>query len=267
MENLIPRLDFLADTWFHILSYMQLSDFASLLSTDKLLRERLLEDEEAYMKLFACLKYPMDTVDVQLYGQSWKILLQDDNARGGCYTLSTRIVSEWRANSDPFFVTSHFYINAVRHVVWDRQVKCIYIIIEAYGNQDLRDAHTTTIFHVPLDNFRGTRYEPQSYHYLINQNGHKLCILRFPEDIFNQGHTCDFWFTYNGSETIRGSDYPAVPFLRCEPSLRDTFNLSRSECDFRPKTFCEQVKPSDVQSWGRHMNDNIIQQMHRGQWG
>jgi hypothetical protein len=262
-----PRLCFPTDIWVQILTHVQLSDFLILLTINKILREWLMQEEELYLRLFASLKYPADTIDIHRYSQSWKSLLQDDNARGGCYVLTNLTVSEWFYNSHPSIATTHFYINAIRYVVWDRESQNISIIIEAYGNHDLRDTHTTTIFKEYLDTLNVTRYLPHSYHYLIDQAGHKLCVLNFSEHIFNPGRACDFWFTYSGSEDTEGSDYRCVPFLRCEPTLKDTFNLSSSECEFRPKSFCEQVKSSDVQSWGRPINDNIIQQMKLGHWG
>lgn len=207
---------------------------------------------------FAHRKYPSVTLNKDLYtNHSWKSLVKDDNSRGGFYVLEKLVVSEWMHNHG-----GAFYINAIRCLIWDRQSRTVSIIIEAFGDSDLRDAHTTNLFqlHPP----REKRLVSFSQSYIVNTKTYKLCILRFPDTYFKPGYS--YMFTYDGSSTAYTSDYEGVCFLSSFKSLNQLFSLQQQNC-----CFCSRdefvVHPSNPWTWNRFIPRGIFSLQEEGRWG
>lgn len=209
------------DIWTTIAGFLVVLDLYNLLATNKEIHSTV--DQDVIYEQFAKRKFPLYLLDRSVYENSWKKLVQDDNARNGYYRLQLNAVSFWRRNSNQMF-----YVNMIRTIAWDRQTNQIILEVEAFGENDLRGAFATTFFRVnpipvppraiPLVNIRCENYE-------CNGPSHKLCRLYLDATQFRPGHT--YKFTYSGSATIRGSDYECVSFLsRAEfRSLPDLFEM------------------------------------------
>mmetsp|Transcript_30875 Transcript_30875/g.51010 ORF Transcript_30875/g.51010 Transcript_30875/m.51010 type:complete len:275 (+) Transcript_30875:23-847(+) len=261
------------DLWWHLLPFVSLLDATSLMSTCKKV-EAVISDDSVY-RIFAEQKYPADTLQPdEHYDQSWRRLLQDDNAKGGCYVLKIHAVSRWRHNA---MLPGVFYINSVRYLIWDRSTRKVHVAIEAFGSNDLRAADRTTICRACHGNDTERRLPPlqatdslqcESSVYVVNKRTYQLCVLHFPQVYFEFptfGWGYSYYFTYNGSPTIRGSDYECVPFLRNFNSLKEVFSLEQENCSFRPRDFvCD---PSDVRTWGEPIPIEFLSMAEEELWG
>lgn len=264
------------DAWLHFLPFVTIADVASLMRTCTTVRRTLVSMEDIIWRLFAELTYPAETLLVQQYDNSWKDLLQDDNAKGGFYMLTSRTVSTWDYNvyqddeHHHLDVHTRIYVNSIEHVIWDKQERTVSLVIEAFGHTDLRGAETTTIFqHVhPPGEFNSATFAPIASHYLINREGYKLCVVSYEQTIFESPSNITYYFTYNGSDSNAGSDYPCVEFLVNVASLKELFSLQNESVSFRSRSFFNGMEPSDVRSWSHQIPGRIIDSlMSRGQWG
>jgi hypothetical protein len=277
---------FLFDVLCVVLEFATRADLGSLISTNKKLRA-MLDDELVYEQL-ARRKYPPNTLDVSRY-RSWKELLKDDNAKNGAYMLkgeraagqrSSKLpavplppvaIAKWRMNNS---YTAYF--SSVKNIVWDRHLNHIVITVEAFGARDLRSAVTTSFFRVhglpippraiilrPLFILECSKHNSPTY---------QLCQFYFSASDFRPG--CAYKYTYNGSPTIRGSDYECVTFLgrlAFPTSLKELFTLDKEHCSFIPvsSTSSRRVpqSPSNIMDWNVTLPRQVSELHKVGGWG
>merc|ERR1711971_123161 len=138
---------------------------------------------------------------------SWRELLVDHNARGGMWCLEVGAVCNWRYNND----SGAFYQNRLQKLAFSRDTDTVLMLLDAYGERDLRAACRTNI--VREHNGNSSTISPSSSEYRIKGSGHHLCVLRFPLDAFKPcATTVNLYFVYNGGD-FRGTDYECVKFL------------------------------------------------------
>jgi hypothetical protein len=275
-----------------VLEFVTRPDLGNLISTNKKLQAML--DDELVYEHFARHKYPSNTLVVSRY-RSWKELLKDDNAKNGAYMLQGEraavpieqrswklpappsqqlppvAIAKWRMNN-----SSAAYFNSVKNIMWDRHLNHIVITVEAFGARDLRTAVTTSFFRVhglpippraillrPLFILECSKHNSPTY---------QLCQFYFQASDFRPG--CAYKYTYNGSPTIRGSDYECVTFLgrlAFPTSLKELFTLDKENCSFIsvPSTCSRRVpqSPSNILDWNVTLPRQVSELHKMGGWG
>lgn len=264
------------DLWYDVVDFLKLTELPRLMAVDREFHK--LFNQDAMFSRFACRQFPPETLDVSSYNGSWKQLLRDDNARNGVYVRRMHVMSEWRLNRKDRHL---HYRNSIRCMVWDRRARRVHIGIEAYGNEDLREAKHTSIFQVQGGRRRRPRHLGQltiSRQYQpdlpelerrlqvanvvqlsrppedSSSRSHDLCLLSLEDRWFNEPGSY-YRFTYNGSLDTRGSDYGCEIFLRECSSLRECFQLGYSynvpgpnQCEFVSRN-AYLLGPSNVLDW------------------
>jgi hypothetical protein len=179
------------DVWTAILMFLELANLSTLLTTNK----KIHSTRVVVYKQFAKCKFPLLLLDISVYKNPWKKLLQDHNSKNGIYQLQLNTVSFSRRN------TNHsFYVSIMRSIAWDRRNNRIILEVEAFGEDDLTEASGTTIY-------RGARHKirPLYVNYENNSPSHKLCRLHLPVELFLPG--CKYTFGYGsavGAERVYG---------------------------------------------------------------
>jgi hypothetical protein len=120
------------DLWLDIVPFVNVVDVASLLTTCTTLTKTLKSKECAICRLLAERKYPEETLHVDQYDNSWRDLLEDDNAKGGVYVLTTRTASYLKNKR----VVGRLYVTSIEHLIWDKQERTVSLVIEAFGHDD-----------------------------------------------------------------------------------------------------------------------------------
>jgi hypothetical protein len=210
---------FPSDVWTSILMFLELADLSTLFSTNK----KSHSTQDFILKQFALSKFPFLLLDISVYKNSWKKLLQDHNSKNGIYQLQLNTVSCSLRN------TPHsFYVSMLRSIAWDRRNNRVILEVEAFGEDDLMEAKGTTIY-------RGARHriKPLCVNYDSNGPSHKPCRLYLPEEFFLP--SCKYTFSY-GSSASAERDYGRCTFLplpnRSFHSLPKLFAL-RPPCDLQ----------------------------------
>eukprot|EP00541_Cyclophora_tenuis_P001531 CAMPEP_0116578944 /NCGR_PEP_ID=MMETSP0397-20121206/21989_1 /TAXON_ID=216820 /ORGANISM="Cyclophora tenuis, Strain ECT3854" /LENGTH=299 /DNA_ID=CAMNT_0004108393 /DNA_START=51 /DNA_END=950 /DNA_ORIENTATION=+ len=274
-------LNLCLDGWMNVLPFLTLPDVATLTRCCKDVRD-VLSDDVVYSQ-FARLQYPPETLEIGSYG-SWKDLVKDDNAEAGIRVLNVNAVSEWHYNKK--LGRRLFYVNSVRLMVWDRRARSISLLVEAYGNTDLRTAHTTSIFrvngdadvrvvHLPFP-MSERRHPPgrvlerstcRDHTDIANVPSYKLCFLHFPESSFAPTtEPVRYMFTYNGSRGLEGTDYPCVDLTTNFTCLKELFSVENGAKFCARDSF--EVGPSDVKQWEvSTIPESILARRDRGEWG
>lgn len=243
--------------WSLIISYLELSNLSDLCLVCKAFRS-LCDSETAY-GIWAHQRYPIDTIHPSDYNNTFKALLQDDNARGGMYVMEKLVVSEWVYNSNPVLRSQDlFYVNAIRYLIWDRLSQEVSVVFEAFGNRDLRPGSTSVLkFQSRRQMFQsGHRMLPAETEDYIVTPTYQFCRLRCQEERFHG--LGRYFFRYGGNFV----DYPLTEFLEVMESLQSTF---RRESRFLPRNFVPS--PSNVETWPIRIPESILQQQSRGVWG
>jgi hypothetical protein len=273
------------DVWSAILDFLQVSDLYGLVATNKELHSMV--DQEGVYQRLAKRKFPIQFLDITQYDNSWKQLLQDDNAKNGYYRLELNAVSYCSREG---IAWGMFYVNKIRSIAWDRQENHIILEIEAFGENDLRTAPPTSIFRLDPENGVGAAPVHLPHMYWRSQqpavdppplqvyqggDSHQLCRIHLDAAWFPPGYS--YKFTYNGSRSTRGrSDYDCITFLSKHhfPSLPELFDLQREVGEGGQLGRCEFVSrsaplvPSNVMDWKGVMLPQDIKERHcRGEWG
>ena len=263
------------DVWSAILDFLQVSDLYGMVATNKEIRS-IVDRDSTYERL-AKHKFPIQLLDITQYeDDSWKKLLQNDNAKNGYYRMELNPVSYCSREG---IAWGTFYVNKIRSIAWDRQENQIILEVEAFGENDLRTAVTTTIFRINPENKGATvrMYDWwQPVQVYPGGDSHQLCRIHMDATWFPPGYS--YKFTYNGSRTIQGSDYDCITFLSKSqfPSLPELFDLQREERSLQGGTLgrCEFVSrsapllPSNVMDWeGVLLPQDIKERHRRGEWG
>jgi hypothetical protein len=267
------------DVWSAILDFLQVSDLYGLVATNKEIRS-IVDQDSTYERL-AKRKFPVQLLDITQYDNSWKKLLQDDNAKNGYYRLELNAVSYCSREG---IAWGMFYVNKIRSIAWDRQKNHIILEVEAFGENDLRIAPPTSIFRLDPENGTGAAVHLPHYMHSWRQpvvyqqqgrDSHQLCRIHLEAGWFPPGYS--YKFTYNGSRTIRGSDYDCITFLSKSqfPSLPELFDLQREQglqggklgrCEFVSRS--APLLPSNVMDWeGVLLPQDIKERHRRGEWG
>jgi hypothetical protein len=214
------------DIWTAIATFLERLDLYSLLTTNKEIHSMV--DQDVICEQFAQRKFPLYLLDLSLYENSWKMLLQDDNAKNGYYRLQVNAVSFSQIrNSDEMF-----YVNIIRSIAWDRKENLIILEFEAFG-ENLRAASTIDFFRVNpslllaliLPSFSIPLVKSRCENYAHSGPSHQLCRIYLDATQFIPGYT--YKFAYSGSHMFRGSDYHCFSFLagRDFRSLPELFEM------------------------------------------
>jgi hypothetical protein len=265
------------DVWSVILDFLQVSDLYGLLATNKEIRS-VVDQESTYERL-AKHKFPMPLLDITQYeNNSWKKLLQDDNAKNGYYRLELNALSYCSREG---IAWGKYYVNKIRAIAWDKKENRIILEVEAFGEDDLRTASTTSIFRVDSEPNGGAAVRLFDWRQPILErypggNSHQLCRIHRDATWFPPGYS--YKFTYNGSRTIQGSDYDCITFLSKSqfPSLPELFDLQREQgpkdggklgrCEFVSRS--APLVPSNVMDWKGVLLPQDVRERHlRGEWG
>ena len=180
---------------------------------------------------------------------SWRELLLDDCKRGGTWRLDIAARSNWKHNMDEATAFHHhLYQNRVPYLFPDIHGTA-YIVIDAYGEGDLRPASRSSLLIYPgVRNESGPLWtdpwrpcEPQFVHqyysmYLVRPAsgcGHQVCLLGFelPNEKNYARLLGGLHFVYNGSRTkdLQGTDYECVNLIQSKatsPRALVTENLA-----------------------------------------
>jgi hypothetical protein len=267
------------DVWSAILEFLQVSDLYGLMATNKEIFS-IVDQDSTYDRL-AKRKFPLQLLDITQYENSWKKLLQDDNAKNGYYRLELNALSYCSREG---IAWDAYYVNKIRSIAWDRQENHIILEVEAFGEHDLRIATPTSIFRlhpdygiggaVHLPHYMYPGRQPLVYQQQGSDSQHQLCRIHLEARRFRPGHS--YKFTYNGSRTIQGSDYDCTTFLSKSefPSLPELFDLQREKIQGGQLGCCEFVSrsaplvPSNVMDWeGVLLPQDIKERYRRGEWG
>jgi hypothetical protein len=264
------------DVWSAILDFLQVSDLYGLVVTNKEIRS--IVDQDSTYELLAKRRFPIELLDITQYeNNSWKKLLEDDNAKNGYYRLELNAISYCSREG---ITWGMFYVNKMRSIAWDRQENQIILEVEAFGENDLRTASTTSIFRLnPPEDKKGAAVCLYDWRQPVlvypGGNNHKLCRIHMDATWFPPGYS--YMFTYNGSRTIQGSDYDCITFLSNSqfPSLPELFDLQRERglqggklgrCEFVSRS--APLLPSNVMDWeGVLLPQGIRERHRRGEWG
>ena len=263
------------DVWSAILDFLQVSDLYGLVATNKEIRS-IVDQDNTYERL-AKHKFPLQLLDITHYeNDSWKKLLQDDNAKNGYYRLELNNVSYCSREG---IAWGTFYVNKIRSIAWDRQENHIILEVEAFGENDLRAASATSIFRFDPENGAAVLLaknridwrQPQiNHHGGGGRESHQLCRIHLATASFPPGYS--YKFTYNG-----GSDYDCITFLSKSqfPSLPELFDLQREQglhggklgrCEFVSRS--APLVPSNVTEWEGVLLPQDIKERHRcREWG
>ena len=180
---------------------------------------------------------------------NWRELLLDDCRRGGTWRLDIMKLSNWKHNMDEATAFHHhFYQNRVPYLFPDIQGSA-YLVIDAYGEGDLRPAHDSSLLIYPgtRDESGGPGTDPwrpcvprfvrkRSVSYLVPPragHGHQVCLLGFelPKDENYAMLLGGLHFVYNGSQRLdrNGTDYECVNLIQSKatsPRALVTENLA-----------------------------------------
>jgi hypothetical protein len=215
------------DIWTTIAGFLEILDLCSLLTTNKEIHSTV--DQDDIYAQFAKRKFPLYLLDRSVYNNSWKKLLQDDNAKNGYYRLQLNALTFWtRYGSTIHHVDHTFYVHMIRTIAWDRQANEIILEVEAFGENDMRMALGTAFFRVadkaiPLVQIRCENYE-------YNGPSHQLCRIYLDANDFLPGHTYKFTYSeprplpsaYNYPRNfLAASDFRSLHELFKMPSLQE----------------------------------------------
>lgn len=181
---------------------------------------------------------------------NWRSLVMDDNCRNGMYAFDIFVQSSWVYNSSWMY-----YTNAVRHVLWDRKDGFVHLVVEAFGNSDLRPAGTTIIEAPTINGCYRKKYSPTMSRPIQKRLGYELCMISFPEDLFTPART--YMFRYSG----HSADYRAETFL----AKGFDFFAERQRAMFVPRTWVPA--PSDVATWPTPPLEAILKKRQAKGWG
>jgi hypothetical protein len=163
---------------------LELADLSTLLMTNKKKKILLTVDRDVMCKQFAKCELPLLLLDISVYKNSCKELLQDHNSKNGICQLQLITVSFSRRNTNQLFCVS-----MIQHIAWDRRRNHVIFEGEAFGEDDLTEALGTTIN-------RGTQQKlrPWCMNHENNGPSHKLCRLGLPVELFSpdckHAHSC-----------------------------------------------------------------------------
>jgi hypothetical protein len=183
------------DVWTTIAGFLEILDLYSLLTTNKQIHSTV--DQDAIYEQFAKRKFPLYLLDRSVYDNSWKKLLQDDNAKNGYYRLQLNAAYYCRRSSDAMTINVHM----IRTIAWDRQANEIILEVEAFGGDDMRVASGTTFFRVDpwVNPIRvADRAIPlvqiwyENYKY--NGPSHQLCRIYLDANEFLPGYAYNFTY-------------------------------------------------------------------------
>jgi hypothetical protein len=206
------------DIWSCVVGFLELADLSSLLTTSKQIHST--SDQDVIYEHLAKGKFPLHPLDVSLCeSSSWKTLLQDDNAKNGCYRLQLNAVSCSRNNSD-----QRVNVNTIRSIAWDGKHNRIILEVEAFGENDLPKASRTAVCRIDPTSTRSSFLHPPKksgvWFENCETNGptHQLCRISMDASAFRPGHDhvcrCP-------AHSVRGRDCRPCAFLPegCFPSL------------------------------------------------
>lgn len=247
------------DIWTAIAGFLERLDLYSLLTTNKQIHSTV--DQDVIYEQFAKRKFPFHLLDISLYENSWKMLLQDDNARNGYYRLQLNAVTFSLGNSDQMF-----YVDIIRSIAWDRKENQIILEFEAFG-ENLREASTTAFFRVspslvalPLPPGAIPLVKIACENYAYSGPFHQLCRIYLDATQFIPGYT--YKFSYSGSQTFRGNDYHCFTFLagsdfRSLPELFEMSSLQErlTELTTIMRSSAGYYRPVDADFVERHRRD------------
>jgi hypothetical protein len=284
------------DIWTNITGFLEILDLYSLLTTNKEINTTV--DQDVIYEQFAKRKFPLYLLDTSVYENSWKTLLQHDNARNGYYRLQLNALSCWSRYDG----TSAFHGHMIRTMAWDRQTNQIILDVEAFGENNLREASGTSFYRldptlrvatasaIPLVKIRCENYE-------YNGPSHKLCRIYLDASQFLPGHTYQFIYgrsrkiggsaEYDCVTFLAGSDFSSLPELFEMPSLRERlkerttiirssgYNGLMDATSIQPSGNCDFVsrstplQPSNVLEWQDHsfLPKEIRERHGYGAWG
>ena len=174
--------------------------------------------------------------------RNWRELLLDDCRRGGTFDIAAR--SNWKHNMDEA-MASLFYQNRVPYLFPDIEGSA-YLVIDAYGEGDLRPAHDSSLLIYPgtRDESGGPGTDPWrpcvprfvSVSHPVpprDGHGHQVCLLGFelPKDENYAMLLGGLHFVYNGSQRLdrNGTDYECVNLIQSKatsPRALVTENLA-----------------------------------------
>jgi hypothetical protein len=216
------------DIWTTIAGFLEIIDLYSLLTTNKEINTTV--DQDVIYEQFAKRKFPLYLLDTSVYENSWKTLLQDDNAKNGYYRLQLNAVSFRYSMDDDrrLFYTAQM----IRTIAWDRQTNQIILEVEVFGENNLSPASSSALFRViptpvtfslppgamiPL-------VKTRSEDYAYNSPSHRLCRIYLDATQFLPG--CTYKFTYSGSiygcfTFLSGSDFRSLSELFEMPSPQE----------------------------------------------
>lgn len=164
--------------------------------------------------------------------RNWRELLLDDCRRGGTWRLDIAARSNWKHNMDEA-MASLFYQNRVPYLFPDIEGSA-YLVIDAYGEGDLRPAHDSSLLIYPgtRDESGGPGTDPwrpcvprfvniefANYQVMPKDGcGHQVCLLGFeiPKDENWAMLLGGLHFVYNGSQRkdLQGTDYECVNLIQ-----------------------------------------------------
>ena len=234
---------------------------------------------------------------------SWRELLQDDCKRGGTWRLDIMKRSNWKHNTDEATAFHHhFYQNRVPYLYPDVGGTA-YLVIDAYGENDLRDAHSSSLLILPGERWErggpGTdpwapcvphfvRHEWEIYRVPPKPGcGHQVCLLGFelPNDENYAMLLGGLHFVYNGSHSLdlQGTDYECVDLLQSHAtSARAVVTELRDIATFVPFTRSSEVPhrltPDEVKQLydpkahgpdtpGWDLPPSVMERWRAGMWG
>jgi len=177
-------------------------------------------------------------IDAEEGYASFVDLLRDDNARHGIWCLDVDARIEWTGND----ANGSYYVNRVSRVGRVRGGALI-VVLEAYGESDLRDARSSCVFAVGVEreyatsiiggsSSRGPVACAKSATFVnerVRTPGHRFCVLAFQPLVWDQGPAIGYQF--NGR---LAGDYPAN--LRVVSFDTETTGRLRAETLARDRT-------------------------------
>eukprot|EP00929_Paragymnodinium_shiwhaense_P093146 TRINITY_DN53247_c0_g1_i1.p1 TRINITY_DN53247_c0_g1~~TRINITY_DN53247_c0_g1_i1.p1 ORF type:complete len:333 (-),score=15.28 TRINITY_DN53247_c0_g1_i1:250-1110(-) len=265
-------------TAIHALGLVELGHVAAVCSSWKAVAM-----SEALLQAFSEARYG---VAAAAHGRqsypTWRQLLIDDNACGGFWAMDIDSTAGWQYNNGVVH-----YINCVRWLGLKRPVGGdlrIVVLVDALGEDDLREAHETTLIVRYSDDDDDDdamihSLDPTNYCYLSQTDSRHVCLLEF--EFADLEHATEVHWVYNGDwgSGLEGTDYNAGFILRreVEPALPATFRKSGLElpqgCQARrfqrtPITYAGLEQASTIESllkW--EVPSGIIERYRHGDWG
>jgi len=190
-------------------------------------------------------------------------------------------VCNWKSNNARPNFSGSFYQNRVTKLAYCGLTRSVLVIIDAYGENDLRAAHQSTLLLEEVGGRDGQQrrvvsVSTQTHEYRVRGQGHQVCVLHFPANVFtahvDKGARLFLHYVFNGEwhNGLRGTDYECIQLLE--------LTLSDAACFFRGGALPQgcrrkfELRPlqydhaaNGAHTWG--LPQNVLDRYAAGNWG